>query len=82
MWLHMNILKCGVCQKTTGIDVKTTCDGLGAIDIKLKDMNDDWLGIESNLLNSDNELLATNSDWLDSDNEFMDSDIRFDGVWH
>jgi hypothetical protein len=47
MWLHINILKCGGHQKTTGCDAKTHYNGLEAIDLNLKDSNNDLLDTDS-----------------------------------
>jgi hypothetical protein len=43
----MNILKCGVCQKTTRSDAKTHYNGLETTDLNLKDSNNDLLDTDS-----------------------------------
>ena len=76
MKFYMNILKCSICQKTTGSDAKTLYNDLEAIDMNLKESNNDSMETDSNLLVIDSDLKEHDNDILDSDINLMESDIK------
>jgi hypothetical protein len=47
MSLHVNILKFDVCETTTSSDAKTMNNGLEAIDMNLKDIDNDLMEFDT-----------------------------------